>query len=98
MLEKKVVGCLISHMPWLLAVFNNNFKIAYLRVICNKKATITLPITFTTASTCLTHRGGGLNDKAEAAMIWATDSTATSTIKILTVSGPYVASMICIGY
>lgn len=78
--------------------FNNGFKIAYLRVTCNKKATITLPITFTKASTCLTHRGGGSNDKTETAMIWATDSMATSTVQILSMGGPYIASMICIGY
>lgn len=85
-------------MIGLLSDINNNFKIAYLRVTCTKKATITLPITFRTAATCLTHRGGGSNDKAEPAMLWATDSMATSTVKILSIDGSYVASMICIGY
>lgn len=86
-------------MLWLLAVFNNGFKIAYLRVTCNKSATITLPITFTKAATCLTHKGGGGNDKAEyGGMVWATDSYATSNIKILSSGGPYTACMMCIGY
>lgn len=80
-------------------VFNNNFKIAYLRVTCTKTATITLPITFTTASTCITHKGGGGNDKAEyAGMVWATDSYATNSVRILSCGGSYTACMICIGY
>lgn len=80
-------------------VFNNNFKIAYLRVTCTNKATITLPITFTTASTCLTHKGGGGNNKAEYdGMVWATDGYATSNIQILSCGERYAACMICIGY
>lgn len=83
----------------LLLVFNNNFKIAYLRVTCTNKATITLPITFTTASTCLTHKGGGGNNKAQYdGMVWATDGYATSNIQILSCGGRYAACMICIGY
>ena len=78
---------------------NNNFKIAYLRVTCTKTATITLPITFTTASTCITHKGAGGNDKAEyTGMVWATDSNATNSVRILSCGGPYRACMICIGY
>lgn len=83
----------------LVVIINNGFKIAYLRVICNKKATITLPITFTNASTCITHKGGGTNSKAAYdGMVWATDDYATSTIQILSCAGPYTACMICIGY
>ena len=89
----------MGHIHIWALVINNNFKIAYLRVTCNKKATITLPITFTTASTCLTHKGNGGNSKAAyEGMVWATDSYATSNIQILSCSGPYVATMICIGH
>lgn len=96
---------MVAMLVFLLDIFplvikvNNGFKIAYLRVTCTKKATITLPITFTNAATCITHKGGGNNSKATyEGMVWATDDYATSTIQILNCAGPYTACMITIGY
>lgn len=71
-----------------------------MRVSGAAKFTVTLPISFTTGSAVLTHRGAGGNTMATDPMLWACDSRPTSTLAILNrvSTGSYVACLIVVGY
>ena len=71
-----------------------------MRVTGSARFTVTLPISFTTGSAVLTHRGRGGNPMVTDAMLWACDSRPMSTLVILntTSTGSFTASLIVVGY